>query len=309
MLKRVFSLLVVFVVVLTVALPVWAQNDDEVIDKAVEYLATMQGEDGGFSSGWAPESDPATTADAVIAMVLAEESGDMLDTTLAYLETQTAEGNIATAGLIAKVITAVIATGGDPADFAEHNLIDDLLATQGEDGVFGYGTFDHCLALGALQNAVVELPEGAVEVVVEAQNEDGGWGFMVSEASDTNTTGLCLQVLASTELPDSVAVGLDYLAAIQNEDSGWPYQNPSDYGTDSDTNSTSLVYQALLATGENIDDWNNPSAWLISMQNESGAFGYQTAMPDDNIVATVAVVPAVADVPFIGWALLSGNSE
>jgi prenyltransferase beta subunit len=298
---------VMVAVVLAAALPALAQDDPVV--KAADYLATMQGEDGGFSTGYSPESDLATTADAVIALVAAEESGELLDDALLYLETQVGEGNAETAGQIAKVITALVAAEGDPAEFADHNLIDDLLALQDEEGVFGFGAFDHCLAMAALQNAEVELPEGTVEALVDAQSEDGGWGFMAGEASDTNTTGLCLQVLAPTDVTDAVATGLDYLAAIQNEDAGWPYQNPSDYGTDSDTNSTALVYQALIANGESLGEWNNPVDWLLAMQNESGAFGYQVAMPDDNLVATVAVMPALAGVPLNGWIPRPGPAD
>ncbi len=300
MLKHVFSLVVIGMVFVA-ALPVLAQDDDP-LAKAVGYLATMQGEDGGFSNGWAPESDLVATADAVIALVAAEQSGEVLDAAVMYLEAQVIEGNVASAGQSAKVITAVIAAGGDPAEFAGHNLIEDLLAIQDENGMFGFGSFDHCLAMIALQNAAVEIPEEVVDVVIAAQNEDGGWGFMAGEASDTNTTGLCLQTLAFTDAADSVAAGLEYLAAIQNEDGGWPYQSPSDYGTDSDTNSTALVVQALIANGEDLEVWNDPAVWLFSMQNESGAFAYQAAMPDDNMVASVAVIPALAGVTLNEWA-------
>ncbi|MBN1564199.1 MAG: terpene cyclase/mutase family protein [Anaerolineae bacterium] len=304
MLKHVFSLIFAVMIVCVVAAPVVAQENDPVIS-AADYLATMQVEDGGFSTGWTPESDLSTTADAVVALVAAEQSGDVLDAALAYLAAQVGAGNAASAGQIAKVITAVIALENDPADFGEHNLIDDLLALQSEEGIFGMGVFDHCLAMIALQNAAVDLPEGTVEALIAGQTEAGGWGFMAGEAPDTNTTGLCLQALALTGEADAVAASLDYLAAIQNEDGGWPYQSPSDYGTDSDTNSTALIVQSLIATGENLDDWHNPADWLLSMQNESGAFGYQAAMPDDNLVATVAVIPALAGLPLNSWALMA----
>ncbi len=177
---------------------------------------------------------------------------------------------------------------------------------QSDEGVFGTGAFDHCLAVIALQNAGVELPDGTVEASVAAQNEDGGWGFMAGEASDTNTTGLCLQALAGTgaedsDAADAVDAGLAYLKAIQNEDGGWPYQNPSDFGTDSDTNSTALVVQALIANDEDLAEWDNPQEWLLSMQNESGSFSFQAAMPGDNVLATVAVIPALEGVPLNEW--------
>jgi hypothetical protein len=292
---------------LLLALPARAQEDTYNADEAIAFLETMQNPDGGFTNGFAPESDLATTADVVIAAVAAGHdpnaffSGDMLNP-FAFLGTQVSTGSLTGPGQIAKVLTAVIAAGKDPLAFAGHNLVEDLLAQQGENGLFGAGAFDHCLALIALQNAGVELPAGSVEVLLEGQDEAGGWGFMAGNAPDTNTTGLCLQALALTGETEAVEAGLDYLAAIQNEDGGWPYQNPSDFGTDSDANSTALVLQALIAAGQDLTEWNDPQDGLAALQLESGAFAYQTAQPGDSIPATVAVIPALEGVALNAWA-------
>ncbi len=298
--KRVLALVVV--ASLLGALPAWAQEDDPSA-KAVAYLQTVQNEDGGFSNGFAPESDVSATADAVVAAAAAEEDPQTVFETdpVVYLESQVEAGNVATAGQIAKVITAVIAADLDPADFGGTDLIEALLAMQSDEGLFATGAFEHCLSVIALENAGVELPDGTVDAAVAAQNEDGGWGFMAGEASDTNTSGLCLQALAGTDAADAVDGGLAYLEAIQNEDSGWPYQNPSDYGTDSDTNSTALVVQALIANDEDLAEWDNPQEWLLSMQNESGSFSFQAATPGDNVIATLAVIPALEGVALNEW--------
>jgi len=205
------------------------------------------------------------------------------------------------AGIQAKVLMAVVAAGENGTDFAGMNLVEGLLAGQGEDGVFGNGMYDHCMAMIALRNASADLPGDAVKALLQAQNEDGGWGFMAGEASDTNTTGLCLQGLASTDPIEEVNAAFEYLKAVQNEDGGWPYQKPSEWGTDSDVNSTALVTGALLAYGYDLEEWNNPQEWLLSLQNDSGAFGFQATAPDDNIIATVAAIPAVAGVSLVTW--------
>jgi prenyltransferase beta subunit len=293
------------------ALPALAQDDSDPGAVAVEYLKTLQNDDGGFSNGWMPESDLTTTADVVVAAIAAGQdledfpAGDPVE----YLENQVKEGNVATAGQIAKVLTAVVAAGQDSTGFGGRNLLDDLLATQTEAGIFGAGAFDHCLAILALENTAAELPGGAVEVLAAAQNDDGGWGFMAGEASDTNTTGLCLQALVLTDTADLVEAGLAYLEPIQNDDGGWPYQNPSDFGTDSDTNSTALIVQALIASGQDLAEWGNPQEWLLSMQNESGSFSLQAAMPGDNVLATVAVIPAVEGVPLNAWVSVPDTAE
>lgn len=303
MFKRLFMMLLI----VSLVSPVFAQDDTRPALKAIEFLKSVQSDDGGFSSGFAPESDLPTTADVVIAAALAgvdplEFVTESEATPLTFIESQVESGTVVDAGPLAKVLIAVLAAGEDTAAFADHDLAAELLATQSEEGVFGNGAFDHCLALVALQNAEVELPEGTLEALLAAQNEDGGWGFMAEMPSDTNTTGLCLQGLALTDEADTVEAGLAYLQAIQNEEGGWPYQNPSEYGTDSDTNSTALVLQALIANGQDLDEWNNPQDWLLSMQTENGGFNYQAAFPGDNIVATVAVIPAIEGMPLNAWA-------
>jgi len=306
--KRIVSGLVIFALALAGSGSALAQEAGETVGAALEYLRTVQNEDGGFSNGFAPESDLGATADAVVAIAaagedpheyLAGEEQNPLDLLGAQFEAGVAEG---AAGQIAKIITAVVAAGDDPADFDGRDLMSDLLALQAEDGVFGTGAFDHCLSLIALENAGVPLPDGAVDALVSAQNEDGGWGFMPDQASDTNTTGLCLQALAVVDAPDAVSRGLAYLRSIQNDDGGWPYQSPSDFGTTSDASSTAIVIQALAALEEDLTEWNDPQDFLIGLQEDSGAFRYQDELSGDNILATVAAIPALVGVPLNAWA-------
>lgn len=292
---------------LTLVGPAVAQGDEsDAVGQALAYLESVQNEDGGFPTGFAPESDVSTTADVIVAFAAAGEDPAALMTPemfnpYYFLGQQVEAGEVMAVGTLAKIVNAVAAGGKDVTAFGGRDLVEDLLAAQSDDGLFGMGAFDHCLALIALQNAGAPVAEDAVEAAAAAQNEDGGWGFAAGEASDTNTTGLCLQALAAAGEDDAVAAGLNYLAAIQNEDGGWPYQSPSDFGTDSDANSTALVTQALLAAGEDLADWNNPDEWLRSLQVEGGAFAYQAAMPEANLLATVGVVPALAGVPLNAW--------
>lgn len=306
MTKRLMILAAMLCLALGAAIPAMAQDGESPSAQALAFLRSMQNMDGGFSNGFAPESDIAATADVVVAAVAAGEdpnaflTGNMMNP-LAFLGGQAAEGHVSSAGLIAKVLTAVAAVGKDTAAFAGHDLVSDLLALQGEDGLFGSGAFDHCLATIALQNAGAALPDGTVEALLDQQDAAGGWGFMAGEAPDTNTTALCIQALVPAGEAEAVEAGLAYLQSIQNEDGGWPYQNPSDFGTDSDVNSTALVIQALSAAGEDFAEWNNPQDWLSGMQLENGAFAYQEAYPDANLLATIAAVPALEGVPLNAW--------
>jgi hypothetical protein len=284
-------------------------------DAALEYLQTQQNTDGGFGSGFSPDSTISSTADAVLAIVASD--GDLAafdqggNTPLTYLEAKAPSA--ATAGDLAKLILATVAVARNPRQLGGVDSVAKLEALIGTDGMIGAeaDTFvSHTLAVLALKSAQRPIPDAAADLVKSAQQEDGSWAWDGSAATggDTNTTAFALQALiAAGEAQDSEAVtqALSYYRSIQNEDGGWPYQNPSEFGTATDANSTAVTIQALLAAGQDPAgaDWTTiggvtPLSALESLQNESGAFAWQAAMPDDNLLATVQALPAVAGKAF-----------
>jgi hypothetical protein len=70
-----------------------------------------------------------------------------------------------------------------------------------------------------------------------------------------------------------------------------------------DADSTGLVVQALLATGDSVDSppVAKALAALAKMQNPSGALFFQQGTPADNLLATVQALPALAAKPFPIW--------
>jgi hypothetical protein len=165
----------------------------------------------------------------------------------------------------------------------------------------------HLLAVLALASTRRPISSAAVDQILQAQQENGGWAWDGSEATpaDTNSTAFAVQALAAAGRGGSEAVAnaLEYYRGIQNQDGGWPYQNPSDFGTVTDANSTAVTIQALIAAGQDPAAWEssggvNPVEALEAFQNDSGAFAWQLAMPGDNLLATVQALPALAGKAF-----------
>ena len=308
--KRTGLLTLALVLLLAGALPVlsFAAADT---NAALDYLKTQQNADGGFGSGFSPDSAVGSTADAVLAIV--SVGGDLAvfdqagNTPLTYLAANAP--SVATGGDLAKLIMAVVAAGQNPRDFGGIDSVAALEAMIGADGTIGTenDTFvAHTLAVLALASGQRPIPAAAVDVIKSAQQEGGTWAWdgSVETAGDTNTTSFALQALvAAGEAADGEAVtgALAYYKSIQNEDGGWPYQSPSDFGTATDANSTAVVIQAIIASGQDAAgaDWtvaegSTPIAALEAFQNESGAFAWQAAVPDDNLLATVQTLPALA---------------
>lgn len=289
-----------------------AAQPEPAIEDALAWLRTQQGADGGFSSGFSPESSVPSTADVVVAAAAAGDAASEwtadgaspLDFLADHVE-QATEG----AGTTAKLILAVVATGLDPDDFAGTDLVAALNGFYDTDsGHFQGVATDHMMAMLALANAGAEVPAGSAAWLEGVQIEDGSWSFDGSTdagTGDTNSTALAIQALVAGGVApdaDAIAAALEYLHEQQNEDGGFPYVKPSDFGTETDANSTAFVIQGLLAAGEDVADWardgTTPTEALLALQIEdSGAFNWKLEQPGPNLLATVQAVPALANMP------------
>ena len=158
-------------------------------------------------------------------------------------------------------------------------------------------------AWGILGTAALSetVPVSAVESLKDNQLPNGGWEWAVDMGADTNATALALQALIAAGEPvtsSSVVSGLAYLEDAQNDDGGFPYSPESQWGTDSDTNSTAYVVQALFAAGEDplTGTWtvtnSNPISYLLSMQLPDGSFEWQKDV-GPNQLATQQAIPAL----------------
>lgn len=143
------------------------------------------------------------------------------------------------------------------------------------------------------------IPVTALNTLRDSQLANGGWEWAPGWEADTNTTSLAIQALIATgDSISSTAVisGLAFLESVQNEDGGFPYDaNPE---SNSDTNSTAYVVQALAAAQEDAMGarWSisgtTPIDYLLSMQLEDGSFEWQPGNGGDQF-ATRQAVPAL----------------
>lgn len=288
---------------------------------ALDYLATQQNPDGGFGSGFSPDSSVGSTADVVLAVVAA--GGDPAamskdgNTPLTYLAGHGPA--VVMSGDLAKLVLAAIATGQNPRTLGGVDSVaklEGMLDAQGKIGVADDTLVAHSLAVLALKSAQRPVPAAAVAYITAAQQESGAWSWdaTAATAADTNTTAFAVQALIAAGQPAGsapVSKALAYYKAIQNPDGGWPYENPSAYGTATDANSTAVTIQALIAAGQDpagaawkTAEGGTPFAALKALQKENGAFAWQAAVPDDNLLATVQALPAIAGKAY-PWATMA----
>ena len=173
-------------------------------------------------------------------------------------------------------------------------------------GAFDVDAAPHAWAMLGTAALSETVPPSATQYLMSLQQPSGGWEWGQGWGVDTNSTALAIQALVAAGEPltsTSIVSALTYLQLAQNADGGFPYDPTSAWDTESDTNSTAYVVQALLAAGQDpltvpwtIND-THPMGYLLAMQLEDGSFEWQPGL-GPNQAATQQVIPALLHRPF-----------
>jgi hypothetical protein len=300
-------LILASVAVLSPSTSTAAEPDQAAADAALGWLGDQQLEDGAFAS-FAGTSDPGTTADAVYAFVAAgvnpwtvrAASGA---TPIDYL-LQAAGETGANPGQAAKVALALAAAGIDPSDAGGTDLLAAIVAGYDlETGFYGQGLFGHAYAVMALDLAGGPVEQGAVDLLLNSQLDDGSWNFngdTTPGTGDSNTTALVIQALVRLDTgEDAVQAGLEYLLTLQDPAGAFAYDATGAPDLVGDANSTALAIQAFVAAGQDPAALPGGDAVtaLTGFQKESGALFWRPDFQDDNLLATVQAIPAFLLIP------------
>ncbi|MBA3530359.1 MAG: terpene cyclase/mutase family protein [Ardenticatenales bacterium] len=299
--KQRVSILFALFLLLVTALPGLAKGD---VRAATAWLKSQVRADGGFSDGFSDASGVGPTVEVVLAAVATDEDISKWGSEkspLDYLASNAASAT--TTGLLAKLILTAKATGQDPRNFGGVNLVERLQAQyDSSTGLYKGVLTEHAYAMLALKQAGETIPPKAAEALIGFQDDAGGWSFDGTGQADTNTTALAIQALvAAREGPAGVPISkaLTFLKTQQNTDGGFAYQMPSEFGTESDANSTAWVIQGLIAANQKLDDWKSPQEYLGSLQTEEGAFLWKSEVEGANFLATAQALPALQGVTLV----------
>ena len=271
--------------------------------KALDWLRTQQQEDGSFSIGFGHPAG--VTCDAVLAIVA--NGGDPATWRTAtgkpslvdYLAAHASEyaTDAATTG---KLIVTIAAAGLKPKAFGGGKDWMALLQSFSDGkGTYDPGAVGQAWAIMALKAAGEKVPPEALTVLKGYQLETGAWNSAFGP--DNDTVAYVLQALIAGGEPKSSAAiqkSLAFYESQQNDDGGFPAIKPSEWGTDTNANSTAGVIMGLVAVGENptTGKWNkasgNPMAALLKLQTADGKIGFQPNLGSP-VMATVQAIPAI----------------
>jgi len=306
--KRKFALILTHIagLVLAIGLSLFLQSTaavaqttpdpTQVIKNALTYLQTQQQTDGGIL-GFSGVSDPDTTARGLIAVVASGEAvsevvsiqgNSMLD----YLSTQAITFTHDTTGTLfpgraGLLLSAVSLAEGNPMDFGGMDLAGELEAsfnaeigayrtTAKQDFSSGEASdLNQAWAVLGLSLAGSDIPDGAIQYLIQSQASDGSWG-----SGDPDTTALAVTALIASrnmEAQNAAIQGaLKYFHDTQLTNGGW---KPS-WDTDPlNADSTGWILEALVSAGEDptSQSWTkegiNPIQALMSLQKADGSIG------------------------------------
>ncbi len=248
-----------------------------------------------------------------------------------YITVDSADGP----GQLAALILDAHAMGVDPTNFGGTNLVTRLMATEqtsGPDaGLFGtetqlndffVGTYDQGLAFTALKAAGQTANAAAINWLTSQECPSGGWAFPNQaigvcaedpssfEGADDQSTSLAVQGLTAQGAltPGVAANALSFFASGQDADGGWGFY-PSSVASpqQTDSQSTGLVIQALLAVGQSptsptfTSSGHSPVSALLSFVvtsgSDKGALGYQDNA-SGNLLATNQDIPVLAGLTY-----------
>ncbi len=290
-------------------------------ETALTWLRGFQQADGGFTNGFSDGSDLGATTEVMLAAAAAGQDcsawlSSVGNSPLDYLAAQVKQGAVKDAAGLTRAVLATVATGQDPRNFGGQNLVQALLAAQDKDtSRFGDSLYAHAYAMLALHSAGEPVPQSAVDLLKAQIADDGAWslfGGPTAGLADTNTTALAMQALVAVGERDAAHGALPYLQRMQNADGGFPYQKPSDWGIDTDANSTAVVVQALYALGEPLNNWatsgTDPVGALLALWDaSSGGYYWQAAVPFANILATAQAVQSVEGMSLVNLAVVGAS--
>jgi len=270
--------------------------------KALEWLRSQQQDDGSLNIGFGHPAG--VTCDAVLAIV--SSGGDPSSWRKAagkpslteYLATTAGEYAI-DAATTGKLIVTIAAAKQDPRAFGGKNWLALLQSFAQTKGTFDAGAVGQAWAILALKAAGETVPTEAVAVLKSYQLDSGAWNSAFGP--DTDTVAIVLQALIAGGEPkssDSVKKALAFFETQQNDDGGFPAIKPSEWGTDTNANSTANVLMALTAVGENASTgtWKkaggDPITALLKLQTSDGKIEFQPGIGSP-VMATVQAIPAL----------------
>ncbi|MFN8163734.1 MAG: prenyltransferase/squalene oxidase repeat-containing protein [Solirubrobacterales bacterium] len=256
-----------------------ARAEASPVDRAANWLASVQNDDGGF--GASPGDRSGAEITGWVMMGLEAAGRNPLDvsrggnTPVEFLRGHVKE--LKTPGDLARTIIALEGAGVDPREFGGVNLVSRLLSKRLDDGSFA--DWPNSTAYGVIALRTAGATGGLDKSLAwlrKVQNDDGGWGDEPGQQSNADGTGAVMQALSSGS--KASRRGLSYLVKAQRKGGGFPLGGKNG---PVNTQSTAWAVEGILAAGGNPASFRRGGAsaldYLSEHQESDGHYRYSGA--------------------------------
>jgi energy-coupling factor transport system substrate-specific component len=284
----VVSLLLLSLALLT-TLPATARADDA--DRAANWLTSVQNADGGWGPSPERDSSPEITAWTMLGL---EASGrnplDLVSSDghnpVGYLRSRVEE--LRSPGDLARTILALQGAGVNPRSFGGRDLVAALAKRRLDNGSFEDWPGSTAFAIIALRGAGAKGLDGSISWLIEAQNDNGGWGDVPGSVSTADGTAAAMQAIPGTKAAER---GLSHLRKVQRPNGGFPTGGSGAVNSQS----TAWAAQGMLALGANP---GSALDYLAARQEADGHYSYSASSDQTPVWVTGQVLTAVAGESF-----------
>ncbi len=203
---------------------------------------------------------------------------------------------------IERAILGVVAANGNPYSHTSLDLVS-LLDAKRSGGQIGETQLlnDDVFGLLAYKAAGYASDDSRIiearSYLLSQQNSDGGFGYSVSAASDSNMTAMAVMALLKTGSRASdtaIQSSLSYMRGLQQNDGGFPISHEFT----SDSASTAWVMSALYAAGLSPVHWSKNGKtgfdFLTSASRNDGSYAWKPTDVNGSAVITAYVAVALA---------------
>ncbi|MGE0066340.1 MAG: prenyltransferase/squalene oxidase repeat-containing protein [Solirubrobacterales bacterium] len=264
-------------------------------DSAVEWLRSVQNEDGGWGASPGDKSGPEMTAWAMLGLAAAGHNPYDLTrgqhTPITFLRGHVDE--LESPGDLARTTLALLAAGADPREFGGRNLVASLRDARLDNG--SYKNWANSTAFAVIALRAADAPGGterSLEWLRKIQNDDGGWGDEVGQRSNAEATSSVLQALSPGSKP--AKAGLEYLRDAQQSNGGYRVGGSGAINSQA----TSWGAQGILAAGGDLDSFKRGGKttldYLASNQAGDGHYRYSKSSDQTPIWVTSYALVAVS---------------
>lgn len=328
----IICLILLMIVNPVVASPLAQEDSQSDVESAImsgfTYLQSQLNHDGGIR--WFDEnSNAATTLRIVQALAAAQLSQDYIisesgkspidflaEEGESWINQEDTENPSFSVGRTGQLLTAIAAANKNPKSFGDSalDLITAINSTYNANaGVYGSAetnnVTDQVWAMIGLAASNASIPIEASNWLISAQAEDGSWDDGYGSYIDTTPLGI-LALISSGHIDtesDEIQVAMAFMHENQQMDGGWQ----SAWDTVTNASTTGIMLQVIYSLGQQPDDemWEkpegNPETALLSIQQDSGAFGGDFV----NAYSTADAIVGLAGRPLTDLGILERASD